>query len=267
MNRMISKLVLWSVAFLGLGPVRPALGAFFNYQMYDGNGVGGSVGNATLCLSNDTSSVRANFVKGIGSFVDNLVIFIDCAPGGYTSTAPFSDKANALETAISGVNVSRSIANFAPGFAADYAIAVGINSGSAVYKLVDDGTGPHLQLVRNGLNLQYADSPNHPSYSFQFSWSDLGLPGQRTNFFKFETSYITANGYRWLESFEDLTGKQGYDSITFTDYDTYGVQPVPENTTVALAAFGGLALAVCWGRQLRRHLAGHPTPPAKGASF
>lgn len=258
MNRIIWKLVLWSATVLGM--VRPALGAFYNYQVYDGNGVGGSVGNATLCLSNGTTSVQANFVKGIGSFVDNLVIFIDCAPGGFTSTAPFSDKANALETSISGVNVSRSIANFAPGFGADYAIALGINSGSAVYKLVDDGTGPHLQLVRNGLNLQYPDSPNHASYSFQFSWSDIGLPNLRTNFFKFETSYITGNGYRWLESFEDLTGKEGYNSITFTDYDTYGVQPVPENTTAALAVFGGLALAVCLGNRVRRRPACRAAP-------
>lgn len=258
MSRMIWKLVLWSVVILG--STHPALGAFYNYQTYDGNGAGLSVGNGTLCLSNDTSSVRANFLNGGGSFIDNLVIFIDCAPGGFTGTAAFSDKANALETAISGVNVSRSIANFAPGFGADYAIALGINSGSAVYKLVDDGTGPHLQLVHNNLNLQYADSPNHPSYSFQFSWSDIGLPKSNTNFFKFETSYITGNGYRWLESFEDLTGKAGYYSVSFTDYDTYGVQPVPENTTAALGVFGGLAVAVCLGNRLRHRLGGCAGP-------
>jgi len=249
MTRIILKLALCGFVVLAL--TRPACAAFYNYQTYPGNGVGGAVGNATLCFSNDTSTVYANFVKGVGSFIDNLVIFVDCAPGGYTSTAPFSDKANAMQTAISGVKTSRSVATFAPGFEADYAIVLGINSGSAVYKLVDDGTGPHLQLVRFGLNFMNADNPNHPSYSFQFSWADIGLPDLRTNFFKFETSYISNNGYRWLESFEGLTGTAGYSSITFTNYDTYGVQPVPENTTTALAVFGGLALAASLGTRLR----------------
>jgi hypothetical protein len=218
-----------------------------NYQMYPGNGVEGPVGNATLALSNSTTTVRANFIKGIGSFVDNLVIFIDCAPGGYTSTRSFSDNATPLESAVSGYKVSRSVGNFAPGFEADYAIALGVNSGSAVYKLVDDGAGPHLQLVRSGLNFVYVDSPNHASYSFQFDWADIGLPNQATNFFKFESTYITSNGWRWLQSFEGLTGTAGFDNtITFTNYDTYGVPPVPENTTVALAVFGGFALVVAW---------------------
>jgi len=222
-----------------------------NYQMYSGNGVAGAVGNATLALSNNTTTVKANFIKGIGSFSDNLVIFIDSAPGGYTSTSPFSDKGNAMESAISGYNVSRSVANFAPGFAADYAIVLGINSGSAVYKLVDDGSGPHLQLVRQGLNFAPPDSPNYPSYSFQFDWADIGLPNQATNFFKFETSYISNNAFRRLQSFEGVTGTEGFNTISFTNYDTYGVQPVPENTTVALAVFGGVALALTFGSRRR----------------
>ena len=222
-----------------------------NYQMYNGNGVVGVIGSGTLGFSNTTTTVRGNFIKGLGSFSDNLVIFIDCAPGGFTSTKDFSNNANNLESAVSGYKIGRSIANFAPGFQADYAIALGINSGSAVFKLVDDGSGPQLQLVRSGLNFVYTDSPNHASYSFQFDWGDIGLPSQATNFFKFETSYITANGYRWLQSFEGLTGKEGFDTITFTNYDTYGVPPVPENTTMALAAFGFIAIAVVCGKRFR----------------
>jgi len=228
----------------------------YNYQMYPGNGIAGAVGNATLTMSNNTTTVNASFIKGIGSFIENLVIFIDCAPGGFTSTSPFSDKGSALETAISGVNVSRSVANFAPGFEADYAIALGVNSGMAVYKLVQDDTGAHLQLVRSPLIFGPMDSPNHPNYGFQFDWVDIGLPNLRTNFFKFETSYISSNGYRTLESFEGLTGNPGYNTITFTNYDTYGVNPVPENTNVALALFGGIVVTVACGARVRRWRAG-----------
>lgn len=256
---MITKLIntrsRLSLALCGLvllsgpGSLRAAM---YNYQSYDGKGVGGAVGNATLALSNNNYTVYANFVKGIGSFIDNLVIFIDAAPGGYTTTSVFSDHNNAQETAISGYKISRSIANFAPGFEADYAIVLGINSGSGVYKLVDDGSGPHLQLIRSGLNFVAIDSPNHPSYSFQFDWADIGLPNLRTNFFKFETSYITSSGYRWLQSFEDFTGEEGFKTISFTEYDTYGVPPVPENTTAALAIFGGLAGVVALGTRCHR---------------
>lgn len=219
--------------------------------MYQGNGVAGAVGNGTLALSNSTTTVRANFIKGMGSFDFNLVIFVDSAPGGYTSTSPFSDNGSHLESAISGYSVSRSVANFAPGFGADYAIVLGIGNGSAVYKLVDDGAGAHLQLVRSGLNFAPSDNSNYPSYSFQFDWADIGLPNQATNFFKFETSYVLNTGARRLQSFEGVTGTEGFNTISFTNYDTYGVQPVPEHTTLALGVLGGVALAATF-RSRRR---------------
>jgi hypothetical protein len=248
---LLSLAAICGLAFsFSQGSSRAAM--YYNYQTYQGGGAGGAVGNATMAFSNNTTTVRANFVKGVGSFSYNLVIFVDCAPGGFTSTSPFSDNASPLETAVSGYNSQKSVANFAPGFAADYAIVLGVNSGSAVFKLVDDASGPHLQLVRSGLNFVYADSPNHPSYSFQFDWADIGLPNQATNFFKFETSYISNNGYRWFESFEGMTGTQGFDTINFTNYDTYGVQPVPENATPALALFGGGALLVALGTRVSR---------------
>jgi len=217
--------------------------AYYNWQEYDGNQLGGPVGQATLQLSNNTSTIRANFIKGSGSFVNNLVIYVDTKPGGFTDTSRFTNTANALEIAVSGYEVSRSVATFAPGFAADYAIALGVNSGSAVYRLVDDATGPRMELVHNGLNFVVIDSPNHPSYSFQFDWADIGLPSGNTNFFKFESTYLTSHGYRYLDSFEGVTGKIAFDYVTFTNYDTYGVEPIPENANAALAIFGGIVMS------------------------
>jgi hypothetical protein len=252
-TRALARLVLALSPWFFPARLHAAI-AGYNYQEYHGNGVAGVIGDGTLQLSNNTYTVRANYIKGNGSFIDNLVIFVDTAPGGFTTTSVFSDKGSPLETSISGVNVSRSVATFAPDFAADYAIALGVNSGSAVYKLVDDASGPHLELVRSGLNFLYVDSPNHATYSFQFDWADIGLPSRNTNFFKFETSYITSTGSRSLQSFEGLTGTSGFDFVTFTNYDTYGVPPVPENTNAALAIFGGLALAVGLGKKARVRL-------------
>src|SRR6266478_2679851 len=81
------------------GPLKAAM---YNFQQYYGNGVGGAVGNATLQLSNNTTTVKGNFIKGIGSFRDNLVIFVDSMPGGFTTTSVFSDHATSMETAVSG---------------------------------------------------------------------------------------------------------------------------------------------------------------------
>ena len=249
-TRTFCQWVLGLFLLLCPGQLRAAL---YNFQEYEGNGVAGAIGSASLQFSNNNYTVYANLIKGIGSFVDNLVIFVDTAPGGFTTTSAFNDK-GLLESAISGFSVSRSVATFAPGFEADYAIALGVNSGSAVYKLVNDASGPHLELVRSGLNFRYTDSPNHPTYSFQFDWADIGLPNRNTNFFKFETTYITSSGSRSLQSFEGLTGKAGFDFVTFTNYDTYGVPPVPENTNMALAVFGGIMLAFGLGKRARQRL-------------
>jgi hypothetical protein len=257
MNTRALFLLICAICFFTFSCSRVSA-AYYNWQAYNGNGVAGAVGNATLQMSNNQYTVYANFIKGIGSFIENFVIYIDCAPGGFTSTASLSDKGTALETAVSGFGLNRSTATFAPGFAADYAIALGINSGSALYKLVNDATGPHLQIVTEALNFVHTDSPNHPSYSFQFDWAYLGLPNKNTNFFKFETTYITSNGYRTLESFEGLTGNRGYDFVTFTNFDTYGVPPIPESTNIALALFGGIVLTVGLGKRARSYFKQKP---------
>src|SRR5258707_7155254 len=240
-TRVASSLVTCVIVFSWFQS--PVLAAMYNSQLYNGNGVAGAVGNGSLMMSNDVNTIQAKFTKGIGSFQLNMVIFIDSVPGGFTSTSGFLSDGSALEASITGAGATRSsTANFASGFQADYAIAFGIGPGSGLYKFVDDITGKHLELVRSSLNLNPTVTPNEPFYYFQFDWTDIGLPSQKTNFFKFESSYINSSSYRTLESFEGLTGTEGYSTINFTNYDTYGVRPVPENTNAALAMFGGIAL-------------------------
>jgi hypothetical protein len=96
------------------------------------------------------------------------------------------------------------------------------------------------------------DNGSLPSYYFQFDWTDIGLTAANTNFFKFESTYITGTGSRMLDSFEGLTGTSGFNTITFTNYDTYGVQPIPENTNAALAIFGGIVVSASLLTRLRR---------------
>jgi hypothetical protein len=229
--------------------------------VYPGNGVDGPVGAGSLTMSNNANTVYGKIVKGTGNFTDNLVIFIDSVPGGFTDTSRFYDNNGFREIAVSGYKdaTTKSTAFFAPGFEADYAIVLSIlHNSSALYKLTNGASGPDLVSV-TGVTLQNVNNPNDPAFYFGFDWTSIGLPSQRTNFFKFETSYVNDFGSRSLQSYEGLIGNPGYDVVTFTNYDTYGVQPVPENTNAALALFGGIVGGVACVTRLRRRL--HAPPP------
>jgi len=246
---------VWLFLLIGFMAASRLSGAtYYNFQDYHGNTVSdGVVGKGTLQFSNSLGTVRGNFIKGGGSFMDFLVLFIDSTAGGFDGTRYFNESDGSVQTAVSGYyGTKRSVANFAPGFFADYAIVLGVDNPGYLYKLVNDGTGPHLELVRSSLNFQNRGVPNAPSFSFDFSWADIGLTNANTNFFKFESTYIKATGYRTLESFEGLIGSVGYSTITFTNYDTYGVPPVPECADVALAIFGGILVVAGLGTRARR---------------
>jgi len=218
--------------------------------VYSGNGSttgGGAVGTGSLSLTDNGTTVSGTFNRGIGAFRLNLVIYIDCVSGGFTDTTQFSDSADALRTAVSGYwsgglpGPARATAYFANGFTADYAIALGVNSYRGdLYHLVPGGDGS-MEYIRS-VNLYPNKSETAASYTFSFNWADIGLTAGPSNFFRFQSSYIGIGGtaYRELESFESLTGTRGYETVTFGNYNTYGIDPVPEMTTGALAIFGGI---------------------------
>jgi hypothetical protein len=218
--------------------------------VYYGNGNtsgGGTVGNGRLSLSDNGTTVSGTFYRGPVGFQLNLVLYIDSISGGFADTTQFSDSADALRTSISGYYApgsSRATANFAPGFTADYAIALGVNGPNKgnLYHLVPGGNGS-MELIRS-IYLNPNDSPVFSSFSFNFSLADIGLPAGSGNFFKIESSYIGSGAYRELESFESLTGTRGFGTVNFGNYDTYGVDPVPEMTTGSLAIFGGIIIGV-----------------------
>jgi len=230
--------------------------------LYLGNGDtsdGGAVGLGSLNLSDNGTTVSATFNKGGSAgtgFNDVLVLFIDSKAGGFTDTTHFSDASGSLQQAISGINTTgsaRSTAIFASGFAADYAIALGFDNGIAVYHLVSGGNGS-LELVRT-LSFSPHDSKTQPTYNFSFTWADVGLSSGSGNTIKFESTYITASGARKLESFESLTGAVGFDNtVTFGNYDTYPLAPVPEPAQAALTIFGTGAISVAIFRWIRRRV-------------
>jgi hypothetical protein len=216
--------------------------------LYNGNGntsFGGAVGTGSLSLTDNGATVTGTVTRGSGSFLDVLVLFIDSKAGGYSTTSGFTDSSSFLTKAVSGIDGTgnRAIADFASGFSADYAIALRPKSAANPDQL--------FQLINSGAHTALGDVELTPvgngsiaSYTFSFNLSDIGLtPGAGVSF-KFQSTYIGDNGSRSLESFESLTGDQGWWSVSFGTYNTYTLAPVPEASNVALVLFGMLALTV-----------------------
>ena len=220
--------------------------------VYYGNGStsgGGAVGTGSLSLLQNGSTVNGVFTRGSGSFSLNLVLYIDSVSGGFADTRQFSDASDGLRAAVSGYYVGgsgalRSTAYFASGFTADYAIALGVNGPNKgnLYHLAPGGDGS-LEFIRS-VSLNPYNNLNSASYSFNFNLADIGLPSGSGNYFRFQSSYVGIGGgaYRELESFESLGGDRGYGTVWFTNFNSYGVDPVPEASTTALAVFGGILI-------------------------
>src|SRR6201986_3440663 len=99
-------------------------------SVFSGNGAtgfGGSVGNGNITISDSASGMNITFNRGSGNMDNDLVLYLDTQPGGYSDTSQFSDNGDGGRTAISGYNSgnpSRSLVTFPSGFGADYAISI-----------------------------------------------------------------------------------------------------------------------------------------------
>jgi hypothetical protein len=224
--------------------------------LYAGNNQppSGAVSGGSLQLTDNGTTVSATFTRGSDSFSENLVFFIDSVAGGFGDTHGFADTANALTRNISGINSdasSRSVAAFASGFAADYAVVVGYqNPNGGLYRLANGADGSMERL--SNVVLTPGDSQTSSSYTFSFDLSGIGLPSGSGNYFKFESSYLSTLGARTTQSFQSLSGSAGYNPVTFGNYSTYGVDPVPEMSNIALMIFGGMAVTGGLFSRLRR---------------
>lgn len=214
--------------------------------VYNGNGGSGStVSYGSLTLQDNGYTVFGTFNKAPGtSFQLDLVIYIDSVAGGFNDNLSFRDNASPVRRAVSGFNTTLnqgSSAIFAPGFTADYAIVLGVNppnGGNDLFRLHAGQDGSFDAIT--SVNLQPNNDLNSWSYTFQFSWSSIGIKAGDPHFFKFQSTYLDNSGSRTLESFETLGGTRNFGTVTFSNYNTYGVAPVPEMTGTSLTVFGCL---------------------------
>jgi hypothetical protein len=191
-------LLLASAAFAALsGSVHAG-----NYAGNGASGFGGAVGNGSISITDTSSSMTVTFNRGLSGNMDNdLVLYLDTQPGGFSDTSQFSDNGDGGRTAISGFNSgnpSRTLVTFASGFQADYAISIE-NSFIGVFGLASGGN--------NSLNFLFGQSQSgvdsDASYSITMTaaqMSMIGLTAGSGQLFAFVGSLDSDTAYRANET-------------------------------------------------------------------
>ena len=223
-------------------------------QVYSGNGntsFGGAVGNGSLSVSNnDTGLLSFTYTRGSSAFNNAIVIYIDSAAGGATSTAGFTDTGDGLRRAIAGVDGgNRSTLNFAAGFTANYAIA--LNNGFAgLWSLSDPASFPFQTSANLLPNLA---SQTETSYTFSINVASIGLAANDGQSFGFFSTYISETAFRSVETFgatysgSPTAGWNTFDAASSNTFTT-----VPEPSTYALLGLSAAALGSYVIRRRRR---------------
>jgi PEP-CTERM motif len=235
----------------------------FAQTTYNGNGAsgfGGAVGNGSVTISDTATSMTVTFNRGLSGNMDNdLVLYLDTQPGGFSDTSQFSDNADGGRTAISGFNSSnpsRTIASFAAGFGADYAISIE-NSFIGVFGLASGGNGSLNYLF--GQSQSGVDSD--ASYSITITAAEMaqiGLTAGSGQSFQFVGSEDSDTAYRANETIGnsvttpgDGSGNAGFSNPqVFLGSLSYTLVSTPEPSTLALVGiFGAGALLVLHRRR------------------
>lgn len=249
-NSLVRLLVLGAAVF--------ASGSLVGQTVYNGNGgsgFGGPIGQGTLSLSDDGTTLSGTITRGPGGFNDQLVIYIDSVAGGFADTSGLGDAQDGLRQAISGFNgTNRSLVTFSGGFQADYALALGPQSDSfgGLWTLAAGGNNSLIFNSNANLSPTGGGTASSASFTFSISLASIGVaPGTG---FRFVTTFLNGgSAYRSNESFgnsmpngtADGGNNIGQNPVTVPDSATYGTPVIPEPATFiwVAAGLGGLLLA------------------------
>jgi len=211
---------------------------------FNGNGSsawGGAIGLGSLTLSDNGTTVSGSLTTGGGLGGNAFVLYLDTAPGGFSTTAGFNDNGDQLRSAFSlyGGAGEQSILNFSTGFAPNYAIALqpdsGINFGG-LWSLANGGA--NSQNFITSINLAPTGSDAQGTYNFSFNLSSVGLTPNAGQSFELFGLQVSTTGYSSPEALGGtLTGNNGWGNTqTETSFSTYTTTPEP--STVVLGAAG-----------------------------
>ena len=223
---------------------------------YSGNGkvgFGGPIGQGSLTLTDDGTTVSGTVAKGAsGGFNDVLVLYVDSVPGGFSSTAVFDDGGDPLRKAISGFDggANRSELTMTAGFQADYAIALGPASDSygGLWQLFNGGGNNSFGFI-GSVNLNPTGNNSSSSYTFSFDVSQIGLSPNSGQSIRLLGTYISNTGFRSDEALPgNVSGaSQGWTLFAGTGDVSYTI--VPEPSTGLLFGLAALAAVCCRRRR------------------
>ena len=222
---------------------------------YSGNGntgFGGTIGNGSLSLTDDGTTVSGTVTKGAAGAFDNaLVLYVDSVPSGFTNTSGFNDGGDGLRRAISGFDggANRSLLTMPSGFLPDYVIALGPappENFGGLWRLSNGGGNNSLVFI-SSVNLNPTGNSSSSSYTFSFDVSQIGLSPNSGQTFRLLGTYISTTGFRSDEALAgNVSGTQGYNPFLGTADASYTIVPEPSTALLfGLAAFG----AVCCRRR------------------
>ena len=217
----------------------------FGQQIFNGNGktgYGGVIGTGNLSINDDGTTLTFILTKGASPLNDAMVIFVDTKSGGFTTTSGFTDEADGLRKAISGLQTpNRATLNFPSGFVPDYAIALD-QSFAGIWELVNGGSHNYI----NSANLTPSGNPNAATYTFTVAKADIGLTGVVV--FNFLATYGSETGYRSNEFIGEAGPANNPDNTpyTATSFLSY-VSALPVSITHFNALANGNNIVLKWG--------------------
>jgi hypothetical protein len=208
-------------------------------------GFGGAVGNGTLTVDADATDLTLTLDTGGAGLGGNiLAIYFDTVAGGFADTSALSDSTDGGRRALSGFNANgdgpdddtRTLATFAPGFEADFGLALG--DGFASIFDLETGGNDSLIFLDN-------QTPAGSPASISFDPALLGLSVGDT--FTFVGTLISDTAFRSDETFGAATfdgnasGNPGFaGGVTFSE--SFSATVIPEPTSALAVGASGLLM-------------------------
>lgn len=196
---------------------------------FNGNnntGFGNVIGESSMSINDDGTTVTITFTKGSSNFGNEMVIYIDSKSGGFSNTANFADPdaGDKLRRAITGAGIfsggTRSVVNFPNGFQADYAVAVNTGFGG-LWELVNNASFPFV------IGTGKPDDATDAEFTITFNKTNIGLGSGDELVFRFLVTYLDAFGGGGVFRSDEGYGvglpsdNPGTSDVTYTSYFEY----------------------------------------------
>ena len=214
---------------------------------YNGNGAtgfGGGIGASTLSVTDDGTTATFTLTRGTGNVNDFFVLYIDSKVGGFNNTSTLNDQNDANRRAISGVDGgNRSVANFASGFDADYALSVNTSFGG-FWELAAGGNNSLAFIKSTGV----FSSNAFTTYTFTLTKTELGIAAMDPFVFKFTAALISGTAFRSNEGYGAglPATNPGNGPVTYTSFLVYPLIVTPLNLNTFTGSVRNESVELKW---------------------